>query len=140
MRKVYGDIGLDPARTTFVECHGTGTPVGDPIEAAAVGQVSGSKGVYIGSIKPNLDHSEGASGISSLLKSIVMLEKSTIVPNIKFRSPNPKIDFERYRLQVPQELFLGQETVISECLSTHSALAAAMRISSSNTHTPISPA
>lgn len=140
MRKVYGDIGLDPARTAFVECHGTGTPVGDPIEAAAVGQVFGSRGVYIGSIKPNLGHSEGASGISSLLKSIVMLEKSTIVPNIKFRSPNPKIDFERYRLQVPQELLLGQETVISECLSIHSALAAAMRMSSSNTHTPISPA
>ena len=104
MRKVYGDIGLDPARTAIVECHGTGTPTGDPIEAAAVGQVFGSKGVYIGSIKPNLGHSEGASGISSLLKSIVMLEKCMIVPNIKFHSPNPKINFDRYRLQVPQEV------------------------------------
>ncbi|KAF2792570.1 KR domain-containing protein [Melanomma pulvis-pyrius CBS 109.77] len=104
MRKVYNDIGADPARTAYVECHGTGTPTGDPIEAAAVGQVFGDRGVYIGSIKPNMGHSEGASGISSLLKSIVMLEKGMIVPNIKFRSPNPKIDFEKYRLQVPQEL------------------------------------
>ena len=104
MRKVYGDINLDPNRTAFVECHGTGTPTGDPIEAAAIGQIFGSKGVYIGSIKPNIGHSEGASGISSLLKSVLMLEKSMIVPNIKFLPPNPNIDFERYRLQVPEKL------------------------------------
>lgn len=104
MRKVYGDVGLDPTRTAYVECHGTGTPTGDPIEAAAVGQVFGSKGVYIGSIKPNLGHSEGASGISSLLKCVLMLEKSMIAPNIKFLSPNPNIDFEKDRLQVPEKL------------------------------------
>jgi acyl transferase domain-containing protein/SAM-dependent methyltransferase len=104
MCKVHGDIGSDPARTAFVECHGTGTPTGDPIEVAAVGKVFGNEGVYIGSVKPNLGHSEGASGISSLLKSIVMLEKGMIVPNIKFLSPNPKIEFERYRLQVPLKL------------------------------------
>ena len=104
MRKVYGDMGLDPSRTAFVECHGTGTPTGDPIEAAAVGQVFGDKGVYIGSVKPNVGHSEGASGITSLLKSILMLEKSMIVPNIKFSTPNPHIEFKKYRLQVPGEL------------------------------------
>jgi acyl transferase domain-containing protein/SAM-dependent methyltransferase len=104
MRKVHGDIGSDPARTAFVECHGTGTPTGDPIETTAVGQVFGNKGVYIGSIKPNLGHSEGASGLSSLLKSIVMLEKGMIIPNIKFNSPNPKIEFDRYKLEVPQRL------------------------------------
>ncbi|KAJ8063293.1 hypothetical protein OCU04_008523 [Sclerotinia nivalis] len=104
MRKVHGDIGSDPQRTAFIECHGTGTPTGDPIEAAAIGQVFGEKGVYIGSIKPNVGHSEGSSGISSLIKSIVMLEKGIIVPNIKFSSPNPKIEFERYGLKVPQEL------------------------------------
>ncbi|KAL8942774.1 MAG: hypothetical protein Q9216_001459 [Gyalolechia sp. 2 TL-2023] len=104
MSKVYFDAGLDPCRTAFVECHGTGTPTGDPIEAAAVGQVFGGSGVYIGSLKPNLGHSEGASGISSLLKSIVMLEHSMIVPNIKFLSPNPNIDFEKHRLEVPEKL------------------------------------
>lgn len=104
MRKVYGDLGLDPARTAYVECHGTGTPTGDPIEAAAVGQVFGRKGVYIGSIKPNIGHSEGASGISSLIKSVLMLEKGMIAPNIKFCSPNPKIAFEEHQLQVPDEL------------------------------------
>ncbi|CRG83422.1 hypothetical protein PISL3812_00773 [Talaromyces islandicus] len=109
MRKVHGAIGSDPNRTAFVECHGTGTPTGDPIEAAAVGQVFGNssssrKGIYIGSIKPNVGHSEGASGISSLLKAVLMLEKGMIVPNIKFDSPNPKIEFERFGLQVPREV------------------------------------
>ncbi|KAI9699569.1 MAG: Type I Iterative PKS [Bogoriella megaspora] len=104
MRKVHGDVHSDPARTAFVECHGTGTPTGDPIEATAVGQMFGSNGVYIGSVKPNLGHSEGASGISSLLKAILMLEKSMIVPNIKFHTPNSQIPFEKYRLQVPKEL------------------------------------
>ncbi|KAL9003395.1 MAG: hypothetical protein Q9180_009908, partial [Flavoplaca navasiana] len=104
MSKVYFDAGLDPSKTAYVECHGTGTQKGDPIEAAAIGQVFGGNGVYIGSIKPNLGHSEGASGISSLLKSIVMLEHSMIVPNIKFVSPNPKIDFEKHQLEVPKEL------------------------------------
>ncbi|KAB8291743.1 hypothetical protein EYC80_006538 [Monilinia laxa] len=75
MRKVHGDIGLKRADTGFVECHGIGTPIGDPIEAAAVGQFFGSEGVYIGLVKPNVGHSEGASGITSLLKSIIMLEK-----------------------------------------------------------------
>jgi acyl transferase domain-containing protein/SAM-dependent methyltransferase/NAD(P)-dependent dehydrogenase (short-subunit alcohol dehydrogenase family)/aryl carrier-like protein len=108
MRKVHGAIDSKPNRTAFVECHGTGTPTGDPIETAAVGQVFGSNsnksGVYIGSIKPNIGHSEGASGISSLLKAILMLEKGMIVPNIKFDSPNPKIEFERFGLKVPREV------------------------------------
>ena len=103
MRKVYADAGLDVSRTAFVECHGTGTPTGDPIETAAVGQVFGGSGVYIGSIKPNVGHSEGASGLSSVLKGILMLEKGMIAPNIKFQTPNPDIDFRNNRLQVPTQ-------------------------------------
>ncbi|KAF4457622.1 polyketide synthase, partial [Fusarium albosuccineum] len=101
MRKVYADIGLDPCKTAFVECHGTGTPTGDPIETTAVGNVFGEQGVYIGSVKPNVGHSEGASGITSLIKGILSLENSTIPPNIKFSKPNPKIPFEEKKLKVP---------------------------------------
>ena len=55
MRRAYEAAGItDISRTAFVECHGTGTPIGDPIEAVAVGNVFGDKGVYIGSIKPNV--------------------------------------------------------------------------------------
>ncbi|XDG06082.1 hypothetical protein ABKA04_005697 [Annulohypoxylon sp. FPYF3050] len=86
MRKIYTDAGLNPAETAFVECHGTGTSVGDPIETSAVGEVFGQSGVYIGSVKPNVGHS---------------LENKTIPPNIKFSTPNPKIPFREKRLTVP---------------------------------------
>jgi acyl transferase domain-containing protein len=72
------------------KCHGTGTATGDPIEATAVGNVFGERGVYIGSVKPNVGHSEGCSGITSLIKAVLALEHKTIPPNIKFKNPNPK--------------------------------------------------
>ncbi|KAL1838185.1 hypothetical protein VTJ49DRAFT_2966 [Mycothermus thermophilus] len=101
IRKVYDQANLDPSETAFVECHGTGTPTGDPIETRAVGNVFGDKGVYIGSVKPNVGHTEGNSGLTSLIKAVLALEKGLIPPNIKFQNPNPKIPFEEKRLTVP---------------------------------------
>lgn len=101
MRKVYEEASLDPRETAFVECHGTGTATGDPIETTAVGNVFGEKGVLIGSVKPNIGHAEGASGINSLIKTVLALEHKTIPPNIKFNTPNPKIPFEAKQLRVP---------------------------------------
>ncbi|KAK3392816.1 hypothetical protein B0H63DRAFT_530309 [Podospora didyma] len=106
MRGVYAAAGLDPRDTAFVECHGTGTPTGDPIETAAVGRVFNGGGnpehpVYIGSIKPNVGHSEGSSGITSVIKAVLALEHKTIPPNIKMINPNPAIPFREYHLRVP---------------------------------------
>ncbi|ROV97139.1 hypothetical protein VMCG_07466 [Cytospora schulzeri] len=103
MRQVYERSGLDPNETAFVECHGTGTPTGDPIELKAVGNIFGARGVYIGSVKPNVGHSEGCSGITSLIKGVLALEHGTIPPNIKFQTPNPKIPFAEKKLVVPVE-------------------------------------
>ncbi|KAG9495697.1 hypothetical protein J7337_012253 [Fusarium musae] len=90
MRKAYCDNGLDPKDTAFVECHGTGTPTGDPIEATAVGKVfGGEKRVLITSVKPNLGHSEGSAGLSSVIKCVLALEHQMIPPNIKLVNPNP---------------------------------------------------
>ncbi|KAK6956533.1 hypothetical protein Daesc_001811 [Daldinia eschscholtzii] len=101
MRKVYSDSGLNPAETAFVECHGTGTSVGDPIETSAVGEVFGDSGVYIGSVKPNIGHCEGSAGLASLIKAVLALQHKTIPPNIKFNTPNAKIPFTEKRLKVP---------------------------------------
>nr|ALQ32886.1 putative polyketide synthase [Fusarium miscanthi] len=102
MRNAYRDTGLDPKDTAFVECHGTGTPTGDPIEATAVGKVfGGEKQVFITSVKPNLGHSEGSAGLSSVIKCVLALEHQTIPPNIKFVNPNPNIPFSKYNLSVP---------------------------------------
>lgn len=104
MRRAYKVAGItDFSNTGFVECHGTGTPVGDPIETTAVGRVFGESGVYIGSIKPNFGHTEGASGLLSVIKTVLVLENSTIPPNIKFVRPNPAIPFESAKLTVPTE-------------------------------------
>lgn len=81
--------------------HGTGTKIGDPIEAGAVARIFGDHGIYIGSVKPNLGHSEGASGLSSVIKMVLALENRTIPPNILFCTPNPKIPFEEAKLTVP---------------------------------------
>nr|ALQ32976.1 putative polyketide synthase [Fusarium sp. NRRL 25184] len=102
MRKAYRDVGLDPKDTAFIECHGTGTPTGDPIEATAVGKVfGGEKQVFITSVKPNLGHSEGSAGLSSVIKGVLSLEHHTIPPNIKLNNPNPNIPFSEYNLNVP---------------------------------------
>ncbi|KAL8671106.1 MAG: hypothetical protein Q9168_004388 [Polycauliona sp. 1 TL-2023] len=91
----------DLSKTAMIECHGTGTKVGDPIEARAVANVFGEYGMYIGSIKPNLGHSEGASGISSVMKMVLALEHKTIPPNINFKTWNPEIPWESGNLKVP---------------------------------------
>lgn len=89
--------------TAMVECHGTGTATGDPIEAEAVACVFREQGVYIGSVKANLGHTEAASGLVSLLKMLKALQHRTIPPNIKFTTPNPNIRFEEAKLVVPTE-------------------------------------
>lgn len=106
IRRAYEVAGIpeyDYSQTAFVECHGTGTSIGDPIETRAIGRVFGpSGGVQIGSVKPNLGHSEGASGLTSLIKSVLALEHRVIPPNIKFNKPNPNIPWDR-GLSVPTE-------------------------------------
>ncbi|KAJ3494818.1 hypothetical protein NLG97_g3829 [Lecanicillium saksenae] len=103
IKHAYCVAGIDDIReTAFVECHGTGTPVGDPAETEAVGSLFGGVGgIYIGSVKANLGHSEGASGLTSIIKSVLSLEHNSIPPNIKFDTPNPDIPFAKYNMIVP---------------------------------------
>ncbi|KIA75578.1 polyketide synthase [Aspergillus ustus] len=105
MRRSHQLAGItDLSQTAMIECHGTGTIVGDTIEGRAVAKVFGELGgVIIGSVKPNLGHSEGASGLSSIIKMVLALENQTIPPNIHFTTPNPKIPFGPARLRVPVE-------------------------------------
>ena len=104
IRRAYRLGGInDYSKTAMVECHGTGTAIGDPIEAKAIARIFGEKGVYIGSVKPNLGHTEAASGLVSLLKVVMALEHRIIPPNIKFKTPNPNIPFEAAKLVVPLE-------------------------------------
>jgi acyl transferase domain-containing protein len=104
IRRAYRAAQIDEiGDTVYFECHGTGTAVGDPLETAAIANVLDGRSTYIGSVKPNVGHSEGASGITSLIKAVLALEHETIPPNINFSKPNPKIPFERAKLRVPLE-------------------------------------
>ncbi|KAK1525837.1 polyketide synthase [Colletotrichum costaricense] len=106
IRDAYRHAGIPENQmwqTAMVECHGTGTAVGDTIEACTVGALFGDKGMLIGSIKPNLGHSEAASAISSIIKAVVSLETRTIMPNIKFDTPSVSIPFTSTGLKVPTE-------------------------------------
>ena len=104
MRDVYRSVGLDPRDTDLIEAHGTGTAIGDPIEAAALGEVFGraveSRKVIIGSIKSNIGHLEGASGICSVIKAALMLERKFVLPNCDLQTPNRKIDFDKSNMKV----------------------------------------
>ncbi|PYH79566.1 KR domain-containing protein [Aspergillus uvarum CBS 121591] len=104
IRQAYRVAGIDDlTRTPYVECHGTGTSVGDPIEARAVADTMGDGQIFIGSVKPNVGHSEGASGLTSFIKAVLALENRTIPPNIRFTVPNPNIPFREGGLTVPTE-------------------------------------
>ncbi|KAI0835188.1 putative polyketide synthase [Hypoxylon sp. FL0890] len=105
IRHTYEVAGIeDLSETAMIETHGTGTPVGDPLEAEAVAECFGTKGIIITSTKPNVGHSEGAAGLTSVIKSVLALEKGLIPPNINFETPNPNIPFEKYKLHVPTQL------------------------------------
>ncbi|KAL4738206.1 hypothetical protein BDV11DRAFT_216094 [Aspergillus similis] len=105
IRRCHQIAGIsDLSQTAMVECHGTGTKVGDVQEGRAVAKVFGDiGGVLIGSVKPNLGHSEGASALTSIIKMVLALENQTIPPNINFSIPNPKIPFGPACLRVPVE-------------------------------------
>jgi acyl transferase domain-containing protein len=97
---------LDPARTGYVESHGTGTPAGDPLEAAALAKVFGpgrpsSQPLVVGSVKTNIGHLEGASGLAGLIKTVLMLENNLILPNVNFEKANPSIPLHDWKLKVP---------------------------------------
>ncbi|KAI0132887.1 polyketide synthase [Xylariales sp. AK1849] len=107
IRSVYESAGLDVNDTGYVEAHGTGTKVGDPIEAAALHAVFGSgrsakDPLYIGSIKSNIGHAEGSSGIVAVIKTALMLEKGFILPNINFKRPNEAIPLAEWNMKVPK--------------------------------------
>ncbi|EGG17554.1 putative polyketide synthase [Cavenderia fasciculata] len=101
----------------YVECHGTGTPVGDPIEVGALSNVFTSNHsqdfpLKVGSFKTNIGHLESAAGIASLIKSSLMLKNRMLVPSIHFNQPNPKIPFDQYHIQVVNEIEVFPEDQI----------------------------
>ena len=105
LRAVLRRSGLNPADVDYIEAHGTGTAVGDPIESAAIGEVYGrarsaDRPLPIGSVKTNLGHLESASGMAGLVKAILVLKNRALPPSLHLETPNPHIDFAGWNLDV----------------------------------------
>ncbi|MBP2037347.1 type I polyketide synthase [Streptomyces avidinii] len=105
----YEQAGIAPGDVAYVELHGTGTPTGDPVEAAAVGAVLGAgrpadRPLLVGSVKTNIGHLEGAAGIAGFLKGVLATRHREIPASLNYRSPNPAIPLDELGLRVNTEL------------------------------------
>ncbi|CAL9356448.1 SDR family NAD(P)-dependent oxidoreductase [Streptomyces sp. enrichment culture] len=105
LRQAYRRAGVAAEQVQYVELHGTGTKVGDPIEASALGAVLGDgradgAALRVGSVKTNVGHLEGAAGIVGLLKAALCIRHRELVPSLNFETPNPDIPFDALKLVV----------------------------------------
>ncbi|SDF31356.1 type I polyketide synthase [Limimaricola pyoseonensis] len=93
--------GVSGAEIGFVECHGTGTALGDPIELAALAQGLGPGGeCHVGSVKANVGHTDTAAGVISLIKAALALHHGEIPPQPDFTAPNPRLDLGATRFRI----------------------------------------
>ncbi|MDM5297138.1 SDR family NAD(P)-dependent oxidoreductase [Bacillus pumilus] len=113
LKETYEKSGIDPASIGYLEAHGTGTKMGDPIEISALSQVF--KGtdpltIPIGSVKSNVGHLNSAAGIAGLFKAILAMQHKTIPPTIHYESPNEDIPFKDTPFYVNQKAMYWKET------------------------------
>jgi phthiocerol/phenolphthiocerol synthesis type-I polyketide synthase E len=92
--------GINPETITYIETHGTATPLGDPVEIAALTEAFSlytNKKIFcaIGSVKTNIGHLDTAAGVAGLIKTVLALKNKQIPPSLHFQEPNPEIDFDR---------------------------------------------
>jgi acyl transferase domain-containing protein len=109
VREAMAAAGVDPASVGYVECHGTGTPLGDPIEVAGLTRAfrSGTDATGfcgIGSVKTNIGHLDAAAGIAGLIKTVLALEHRQVPPSLNCDAPSSRIDFAHSPFYVNTEL------------------------------------
>jgi len=108
LRQAYADARIEPHEIDYIEAHGTGTAVGDPIETRALGHALGvrrpkEEPLLIGSVKSNIGHLEAAAGVAGLVKALHCVEHRTVPATIGIRTPNPNIRFDEWNLKVATE-------------------------------------
>ena len=105
LRDACRDAGVIPSEVHYVEAHGTGTAAGDPVEIEALGNVYGAaertSPCFIGSVKTNIGHTEGAAGVAGLIKVALSLWHRAVPASLHFHEPNPKVPWSRFSLEVP---------------------------------------
>jgi acyl transferase domain-containing protein/acyl carrier protein/SAM-dependent methyltransferase len=124
-RKVLALADVAPEEVTYLEAHGTGTRIGDPQEYEGIRELFGSQKrqevLYFASVKGNIGHTEGASGVAGLIKTVLMMQKRVIPRQASFTRLNPKIDLEPGKLAVPTcSVTWTPETLIA-CVNNYGA-------------------
>ena len=107
LRAAWQSAGVEPKNIRYIEMHGTGTSVGDPVEIEAVGGALADAGVTalcaLGSIKTNIGHTETAAGVAGLIKVALALKHRVIPPSLYFETRNPKIAWDKFPVRVVTE-------------------------------------
>ncbi|WP_156820293.1 type I polyketide synthase [Synechococcus sp. PCC 7336] len=105
IRQALRSGGVSPDQIDYIEAHGTGTELGDPIEVDALGAVFGTQSerdrpLVLGSVKTNIGHLESAAGIAGTIKTILSLQQQAIPPHLHFNTPNPHIAWDELPFEV----------------------------------------
>lgn len=107
IRAVWNKAEVSAEDIDYIETHGTGTKLGDAIEISVLADVTGNtkrnSGIYIGSVKPNIGHTEAVSGLAGLIKTVMSIKHHKILPEINFEEPSEQIDWESSNLEVTTE-------------------------------------
>ena len=106
LAEAWARAGVEPSTLSYLEAHGTGTPLGDPIELAALKRVLGEEGgapCALGSVKGNIGHLNTASGVAGLIKTVLCLEQAELPPSLHFETPNPALGLADSRFFVARE-------------------------------------
>ena len=114
---------LSPEEISFIETHGTGTVLGDPIELEAIKSVfkknrSAKNPLYVGTVKTNIGHTEGTAGIAGTMKVILSMQHRKIPQNNHFNTPNPYFDWNEMPLKVPTQLTEWQDDILRAGVSS----------------------
>lgn len=138
LRRAYRSAGMGPGEVGYVETHGTGTPLGDPLEAAALAEVLGRgrsphEAVRVGSIKAHVGHLEAAAGAAGVAITALALHHGQIPPALHAATPNPRIPFGRNGLVLP-------ETIEPWPIGRPAAGVSAFGFGGTNAHVVLSPA
>ena len=102
---------VEAKEVSYLETHGTGTSLGDAIEIEALSQVfKDNQELILGAVKTNIGHLESASGIASLIKTVLVLEKQSIPANLHLKQPNTKVDWQNLPFKLPYQAIAWNQT------------------------------
>ena len=108
IRKALANANLTPQDVSYIEAHGTGTALGDPIEIQALNEVycanrTKDNPIIVGSVKANIGHLEAAAGVAGVIKAILTINKQTIPPQIHFSTPNPYVSWDDLSVKISNQ-------------------------------------